>query len=124
LIPAEHLVNGITIVQAVPKGMKDIEYLHIELETHEVIFAEGAAAETLLVTYDRKQFDNSIEFERRYGTHQRSMTPCAAVAGYNGGRSELKALARRMVTPICDARDPIQVAFDRITARAAAISDF
>jgi hypothetical protein len=29
-----------------PEGVEEIEYFHIELETHEVIFAEGAAAET------------------------------------------------------------------------------
>ena len=45
LIPAKYLVNGTSIVQAMPEGVEEIDYFHIELETHEVIFAEGAAAE-------------------------------------------------------------------------------
>ena len=40
LIPAKYLVNGTSIVQAMPEGVEEIEYFHIELETHEVIFAE------------------------------------------------------------------------------------
>src|SRR5262245_17932458 len=44
LIPAKYLINGASVVQAPPEGLDDIEYFHIELETHEVIFAEGAAA--------------------------------------------------------------------------------
>jgi hypothetical protein len=32
-----------------PEGVEEIDYFHIELETHEVIYAEGAAAETLLL---------------------------------------------------------------------------
>jgi Hint domain len=48
LIPAIYLVNGSSIVQAMPEGVEEIEYFHVELEIHEVIFAEGAAVETLL----------------------------------------------------------------------------
>ena len=56
LIPAVYLVNGSSIVQVMPDGVKEIEYFHIELETHEVIFAEGAAVETLLVMNDHEAF--------------------------------------------------------------------
>src|SRR5262249_19293413 len=72
LIPAIYLVNGTSIVQAMPEGVEQIEYFHIELETHEVIFAEGAAAESLLVTSDcetfadltHDKFHNFVEHER------------------------------------------------------------
>ena len=50
LIVVKDLVNGTSITRAVPEGMRDIEYFHIELETHEVILAEGAPVETLLDT--------------------------------------------------------------------------
>ena len=43
-----------------PEGVKEIEYFHIELETHEVIFAEGAAVETLLVMNDHEAFASLI----------------------------------------------------------------
>ena len=44
-----------------------IDYFHIELETHQVVFAEGAPAETLLVTRDRESFVNFADYERLYG---------------------------------------------------------
>src|SRR4029079_1473970 len=53
LIPAIYLVNGTSIVQSMPKGADEIDYFHVELATHEVIFAEAAPAETLLVMKDR-----------------------------------------------------------------------
>ena len=60
-------------------------YFHIELETHEVIFAEGVAAETLLVMKDREafadlihdKFDNFAERKQLYGYGALPMTPCA-----------------------------------------------
>jgi hypothetical protein len=126
LIPAIYLVNGTSIVQAMPEGVEEIDYFHIELETHEVIFAEGAAAETLLVVNEheafadliREQFDNFAERTQLYGNDLRPMTPCAPRICYNGRRSELKALLRRAVSPILDIRNPIQLLHDQIAARA------
>jgi len=119
LIPVNHLINGVSITQAMPHGVQEIEYFHIELETHDVIFAEGAAVETLLVTTDRESFDNFVEYERRYGKSTgQPMTPCAPIVCYNGRRSRAIALLRRTASAVVDARNPIQVAFDRIAARA------
>jgi hypothetical protein len=42
LIPVEHLVNGRSVAPVQMDDSEVIEYFHIELETHEVIFAEGA----------------------------------------------------------------------------------
>jgi Hint domain len=110
-----------------PEGVEEIEYFHIELETHEVIFAEGVAAETLLVMKEREafadlireEFDNFAERKQLYGNDALAMTPCAPRVCYNGRRSELKALLRRAVSPIVDMRDPIQLVHDRIAARGA-----
>jgi hypothetical protein len=122
LIPADHLVNDLSIVPALPEGVEDIEYFHLELETHEVIYAEGAAVETLLVTSDRDGFNNFVDYERLYGSENREpMAPYAPIARYNGGRSELKGLLRRLASPVVDIRDPIQVAYDRIAARAGEV---
>ena len=49
LIPSHFLVNGRLILREVPAGTKDIEYFHIELEAHEIIFAEGTQVESFLV---------------------------------------------------------------------------
>ena len=124
LIPAIYLVNGTSIVQAMPEGVEEIEYFHIELEAHEVIFAEGAAVETLLVMKDREafaglirdQFDNVAE-HRQLCNDAVAMTPCAPRVCYNGRRSELKALLRRAASPVVDVRDPIQLIHDRLAMR-------
>lgn len=129
LIPAIHLVNGKSIAQTAPESMAEIEYFHIELEDHQVIFAEGAPVETLLVTNGREHFDNFIEYERRYGAdHRPAMTPYAPIASYNGGRSELNGLLRRLASPVADVRNPIQRAYDRLatpgTPAPAVAGDF
>jgi hypothetical protein len=53
LIPVRHLVNGGTVRQV---ALPSITYLHIELERHSVIWAEGLPVETYLDTGDRQAF--------------------------------------------------------------------
>jgi autotransporter-associated beta strand protein len=62
LIEAKDLVNGISIVQAA--RVDKIDYVHIELETHDIIIAEGALSETYLDEDNRGMFHNA----REYGT--------------------------------------------------------
>jgi hypothetical protein len=122
LMPAMDLVNGTSIVPALPSEMEVIEYFHIVLDTHEVILAEGAPAETLLITSDREyeNFANFAEYERLYGTEAVSaMVPFAPKLGMSG-RAHLKALLGIGVSFVVDVRDPIQKAYDRIAARAGA----
>jgi hypothetical protein len=121
LIPVKDLVNSVSITRAMPEDHQDIEYFHIELETHEVILAEGAPVETLLVTDGRERFTNFVEYERLYGRETGpAMVPYAPVAGYRRGRDHLKALLRLGVSQVIDVRDPVQIAYDRILARATA----
>jgi hypothetical protein len=121
LIPVKDLLNGASITRALPEDRQDIEYFHIELAIHEVIFAEGAPVETLLVTDGRERFTNFVEYERLYGGETGpAMVPYAPVVGYLRGRDHLKALLRLGVSHVIDVRDPTQVAYDRILARANA----
>jgi hypothetical protein len=118
LIPVEHLVNDRSVVRAQMDDREVIEYFHVELETHEVIFAEGAPVETLLVTHGREGFANFVEYERVYGSEERpAMKPFAPILSY-GGRAELKGLLRLALSSIVDVRDPVQRARDRLAARA------
>jgi collagen type I/II/III/V/XI/XXIV/XXVII alpha len=55
LIPVKCLLNGTTIRQ-VPA--RQVTYFHIELDDHEVIFAEGLATESYLDTGNRPDFAN------------------------------------------------------------------
>jgi hypothetical protein len=63
LIPAGCLVNQLSIDQPVPTDM--IDYYHIELERHDILFAEGAAAETYLDCGNRHMFDNHLDAPAR-----------------------------------------------------------
>ena len=56
LIPVRYLLNGATIVQEERAGR--IAYFHIELDRHDILFAEGAAAESYLDTGNRAGFAN------------------------------------------------------------------
>lgn len=55
LVPAKVLINGRNITQA---QAGQIEYFHIELDRHDVLFAEGLAAESYLDVGDRAVFEN------------------------------------------------------------------
>jgi hypothetical protein len=64
LIPAHLLINGTSILQTEPTD--DIVYFHVELETHEVIFAEAAPSETYIDFDNRTMFQNAAEYARIY----------------------------------------------------------
>jgi hypothetical protein len=122
LIAVQHLVNGRSIAPAKMDDREVIEYFHVELETHEVIFAEGAPAETFYLTNGREHFANFVEYERLYGSDERRpMKPFAPIYGY-GGRAELQGLLRLALLPIVDVRDPVQRARARIEERAELVS--
>jgi len=55
LIPAKQLVNDRTITR---ETRADVTYYHVELDDHDVIFADGLTVETYLDTGDRASFDN------------------------------------------------------------------
>jgi len=64
LIPASALVNGRSIIQ-VP-AMDQVDYFHIELDTHDVIIAEGAPSETFVDDGSRAIFHNAHEYGQLY----------------------------------------------------------
>jgi hypothetical protein len=57
LIPAKLLVNGMTIVQ--DRAVPVVHYYHVELDNHDVLLAEGVAAESYLDTGNRGFFVNT-----------------------------------------------------------------
>ena len=64
LVEAKDIVNGVSVVRA--ESIKHVEYFHIELETHDVIVAEGALSETFIDDDSRGMFHNSHEYRRLY----------------------------------------------------------
>ena len=62
------LVNGTTITRVPLSEMgESFTVYHIETEAHEIILANGAAAETFIDNVSRRVFDNFAEFEALYG---------------------------------------------------------
>ncbi len=74
LIEAKDLVNGVSIVQA--DRVEKVEYFHIELDSHDVIIAEGALAESYIDDHSRALFHNAHEYDALYPT------PAPAAARY------------------------------------------
>lgn len=118
LIPAGDLINGSTITAVDVEGDR-LEYFHIELETHDVLIAEGAPCESFLTTAEKlAAFDNADEYYALYGAPASDMAACAPLAAFNGGRSELKSRLRSALAPVIDFRRPMDIARDNIEARA------
>ncbi|PWS34101.1 hypothetical protein DFH01_26080, partial [Falsiroseomonas bella] len=57
LVPARLLVNGTSVT--VEAGLAEVTYYHVELESHDVLLAEGAAAESWLDCDNRSWFENA-----------------------------------------------------------------
>ncbi|GLR66100.1 hypothetical protein GCM10010909_07780 [Acidocella aquatica] len=64
LVHAARLVNGVSITQ-LPR-VEEVTYFHIELENHEIIFAENCPAETFMGESFRPQFHNAESFHTLY----------------------------------------------------------
>lgn len=64
LVPAASLVNGVSILREAVSG--PVSYLHVELNSHDVIVAEGAPAETFIDNANRVMFLNAAEFAALY----------------------------------------------------------
>ena len=64
LIPAGLLRNAATITRDTTPA--DVHYFHIELDSHDILFAEGAPAESFTDCNSRAMFDNAAEFAALY----------------------------------------------------------
>ncbi len=123
LIPVRHLVNERSIaVDHHARTCETIEYFSVELDTHQVIFAEGAAAETFRYCGGRIAWDNLAAYQDLYGRERKVMPAFAPHCRYEGGRAEVRALLRLAASRVVEMRDPIQVAYARIASRAMSIA--
>ena len=91
LVPARCLVNGYTIVRE--RGLKRVDYYHVELDSHDVLLAEGASSESFLDDDSRGMFHNAVEFATLYKDAPASSRFCARRVedGY-----EVEAIRRRL----------------------------
>ena len=119
LVPVGNLINGASITRD-ERYCDELEYFNIKLESHDVIYAEGAAVETI-VNVDESAV-NFAEYFRKYGVPETDETRCAPYASYGGGRGEFKSRIRSAMSPWLDRREPLDVIRDRLEERGIALS--
>lgn len=123
LIPAVDLINDSTITRVDALPLREIEYFHIKLDRHSVIYAEGAACETLraitAVNSDSVEFE---EYRRLYGEPSLPDEPAAPMLGYNGGKARLRGRIRSVVSHVIDVRSKLEIVRDDLRDRAQSLS--
>jgi autotransporter-associated beta strand protein len=92
LVPAGLLVNGTSIVKSAP--LDEVHYYHVELDTHDIILAEGAAAESFVDDGSRGMFHNAADFHARYTEERQAPATFCAPRLVDG--FALDALQRRL----------------------------
>ena len=90
LVPARCLVNGGTIIR---DHVERVDYYHVELDTHDVLLAEGAPSESFFDDASRGMFHNAREFAALYPDAPAPGCFCAPKVedGY-----QLEAIRRRL----------------------------
>ena len=120
LVPAGDLINGTTIALHDADEWDELEFFHIKLESHDVIYAEGAPCETLLNVDENAV--NFAEYLRLHGAPAGDAAPCAPRLSFAGGRSEIKSRLRSALSPWIDRRMPLDVIRDRLEERGATVT--
>jgi hypothetical protein len=122
LIPVVDLLNDWTITRCSAEGLRVIEYFNIKLERHSVIYAEGAACETMEAVTAVNSDDLEFEEHRRlYGEPSLPDEPVAPVIGYGRRRAMLRGRLRSAISPLIDIRTKLDIVRDDLEERAAGL---
>jgi hypothetical protein len=119
LVTAASLINGTTITLYDASEHNELEYFHVKLARHNVIYAEGVPCETLLNV--RESAVNSAEYLRDHGRPTTQEVPCAPLLSYNGGRSEIRSRFRSAISPWIDRRQKLDIIRDELEERGIAV---
>jgi hypothetical protein len=95
LVPVQFLVNGASIRRLPASGR--VRYFHVELDAHDVVLAEGVAAESYLDTGNRGMFRNAggvVELRPEFALAAWSERGCAPLLQ---GGAQLDGLHRRLL---------------------------
>jgi hypothetical protein len=119
LVPVCHLINGTSITVYDPGELVEtLEFFHIKLKLHDVIYAEGAPCETLLIIDENAV--NFVEYLRQYGPPAIQDARCAPWVG-SGRRIEIKSRFRSAISPWIDRRQKFDVIRDKLEERGIAL---
>jgi Hint domain len=112
LVPAKLLINGTTITRYPAHEHAELEFFHIKLETHDVIYAEGAPLETLTKVHESTV--NFVDYLRLYGAQTTREDRCAPHIHIWGGRVEVMSRLRSALSPWIDLRNQAEVVRDQL----------
>jgi hypothetical protein len=119
LVAAGNLINSTTITRCDARELDELEFFHIKLERHDVIYAAGAPCETLLNVDENAA--NFAEYFRRYGPSTAEAAPCAPLVRYSYRRGEIKSCFRSAISPWIDRRQQVDIIRDKLDARGIAL---
>jgi Hint domain len=114
-----YLTNGSTIIVDDAEDLSELEYFHVKFESHDVIYAEGAACESMLTVSESAK--NFADYYRAHGFPESDPKPFAPIHSFWSRRSQLASRVRSAVSPIKESRQPLDVVRDRLDARAASL---
>jgi hypothetical protein len=118
LVPVCNLINRTTITLYDAREFDELEYFHIKLERHDVIYAEGAPCETVFI--DDANAVNFAEYLRQYGQPKTIDARCAPWVGF-GRRIEIKSHFRSAISPWIDHRHKLDIIRDKLEERGIAL---
>lgn len=118
LMPVKDLVNGVSILPALPSPTESLEYFQIVLATHEVIWAEGLPVETFVANSaaEIERFANFADYKRRYPNDPGPRIPIAPNLGT--WPAHMGALFAAGLSCVAEMRDPLHETYARIARRA------
>jgi hypothetical protein len=119
LVLAGSLINGTTITIWDARELDELQFFHIKLEHHDVIYAEGAPCETLLDVDERAV--NFAEYLRQYGPPTAREARCAPLLDYFGRRNQIKSRFRSVISPWIDRRQKFDIIRDQLEERGIAL---
>lgn len=121
LIPASQFVNGRTITRCSDNLGSTLEYFHLELDCHDVVLANGTAAESLRATSESRQaFDNWAEYDAQFGVNSVVMLPFAPLVCHGTRLEAAKSRLRSIIAPVFDCRTELDKVRDAVDAQAFA----
>src|SRR5262249_28458599 len=119
LVPAGNLINGTTITLYDARELDELEFFHIKLERHNVIYAEGAPCETVMNVDENAV--NFADYLRHYEASVTQEEPCVPLLAFNGGRSEIKSRLRSAISPWIDRRQKLDIVRDELEELGIAV---
>ncbi len=119
LVPVCNLINGSTIVVDDAEDLSELEYFHVKFESHDVIYAEGAACESLLTVSESAK--NFADYYRAHGFPESEQKPFAPIHSFCGRRGELASRIRSAASLIKESRRRLDLVRDRLEVRAASL---